>query len=104
MVGDDLDRVGHVRGSCSIIAGPYPAGQSVHQHGVHIPARPQPGVRHRKLEKTLEEAIVDVIRRLGPKKLPLLPTHHTIEMMAKAATAVYEAVMEDHDERDNQPY
>ena len=46
----------------------------------------------RKLEKALHEAIADVIRRLGlDKKLPLLPSQHTMEMMAKAATAVYEA-------------
>jgi len=29
------------------------------------------------------------------KKLPLLPSHHTMEMMAKAATAVYEGVVEE---------
>jgi alpha-beta hydrolase superfamily lysophospholipase len=35
------------------------------------------------------------IRRLGLKKLPLLPSQHTMEMMAKAATAVYEAAEEE---------
>jgi hypothetical protein len=44
----------------------------------------------RKLEEELEEAIAGVIRRLGRKKL-------TMEMMAKAAAAVYEAVVEDHE-------
>ena len=47
-----------------------------------------------RLEKELEKAIVDVIVRLGLKKLPLLPSQHTMEMMAKAATAVYEAAVE----------
>jgi hypothetical protein len=42
----------------------------------------------RKLEKALEKPILDVICRL--KKLPLLPSHCTVEMMAKAATAIYE--------------
>ena len=48
----------------------------------------------RKLEKKLYEAIADVICDLGLKKLPLLPSQHTMEMMAKAATAVYEAAVE----------
>ena len=45
----------------------------------------------------LEEAIADVIGRLGLKKLPLLPSRHTMEMMAKAAVAVYEAAVEEHE-------
>ena len=53
----------------------------------------------RKLEKALHEAIADVIRRLGLKKLPLLPSQHTMEMMAKAATAVYEAAEDSHRHR-----
>jgi hypothetical protein len=47
----------------------------------------------RKLEKELGAAIAKVIRR---KKLPLLPARCTMEMMAKAATAVYEAAVEEH--------
>jgi MinD-like ATPase involved in chromosome partitioning or flagellar assembly len=50
----------------------------------------------RKLEKQLYEAIAEVICHLGLKKLPLLPSHHTMEMMAKAATAVYEGAVEEH--------
>jgi hypothetical protein len=50
----------------------------------------------RKLEGELEEAIADKIRRLGLKKLPLMPSQHTMKMMAKAATAVYEAAVENH--------
>jgi MinD-like ATPase involved in chromosome partitioning or flagellar assembly len=49
----------------------------------------------RKLEKELQKAIAEVICGLGRKKLPLLPSHHTMEMMAKAATAVYEGVVEE---------
>jgi MinD-like ATPase involved in chromosome partitioning or flagellar assembly len=51
----------------------------------------------RKLEEELHKATGDVVCRLGRKKLPLLPSHHTMEMMAKAATAVYEAAVENHD-------
>lgn len=50
----------------------------------------------RKLEKELEEAIAEVlVVRLGLQHLPLLPTRHTMQMMAKAATAVYEATVEE---------
>jgi hypothetical protein len=49
----------------------------------------------RKLEKKLEEAIAEVIVvRLGLRHLPLLPDRHTMQMMAKAAAAVYEAAAE----------
>ena len=54
----------------------------------------------RKLEEELEKPIADAIRRLGLKKLPLLPSGRTIQMMAKAAVAVYEAVVEEHERRD----
>ncbi len=50
----------------------------------------------RNLEKEIEKAIVDVVVRPGLKKLPLLPAQDTIHLMAKAAVAVYEAVVEDH--------
>ena len=42
----------------------------------------------------LEEAIAEVIVKMGLKKLPLLPSRHTFQMMAKAAVAVYEAAVE----------
>lgn len=49
----------------------------------------------RKLERDLEKAIADVvIVRNKNWKYPLLPSRHTIQMMAKAATAVYEAAVE----------
>ncbi len=51
------------------------------------------------LEAELEKSIADVIHRLGLKKLPFLPSHRTIEMMAKAAVAVYEAAVEEHERR-----
>jgi hypothetical protein len=54
----------------------------------------------RRLEEELEKPIADVIRRLGRKELPLKPSRHTIEMMAKAAVAVYEAVVEEREGRE----
>jgi hypothetical protein len=53
----------------------------------------------RKLEDELEKPIGEVIRRLDLKKLPFLPSRRTIEMMAKAAVAVYEAADEEHERR-----
>ena len=51
----------------------------------------------RRLEKELEQALADVIvGRLGLKRLPLLPSRHTMQMMAKAAAAVYEAAVENY--------
>ena len=49
----------------------------------------------RKLERELEAAIVEVVI-LGNKKwkYPLLPSRHTLQMMAKAAAAVYEVAVE----------
>jgi hypothetical protein len=31
---------------------------------------------------------------MGLRRLPLLPSHQTVQMMAKAAVAVYEAVVD----------
>jgi hypothetical protein len=53
----------------------------------------------RKLEKALEQPIAHVIHRIGVKNLPLLPSQRTMEMMAKAAVAVYEAAVEEHQGR-----
>ena len=55
----------------------------------------------RKLEKKLTEAMADVVGRLGLKRLPMLPSHRTLEMMAKAAVAVYEAAEENCRARDD---
>lgn len=47
-----------------------------------------------KLEEKIVEAIAEVVLKMGLKKLPLLPSRHTFQMMAKAAVAVYEAAVE----------
>ena len=47
-----------------------------------------------KLEQKIVEAIFEVVIKMGLKKLPLLPSHHTVHLMAKAAVAVYEAAVE----------
>lgn len=47
-----------------------------------------------KLEEKVEEAIAEVVVKMGVKKLPLMPSRHTFQMMAKAAVAVYEAAAE----------
>ncbi|QDU94094.1 hypothetical protein [Lignipirellula cremea] len=55
----------------------------------------------RKLEKELEKAIAEVVIVHNKKwKYPLLPSQHTLQMMAKAATAVYEAAVENHNRPD----
>ena len=38
-----------------------------------------------KLEGKIEEAIADIIVKMGVRKLPLLPSRHTMHLMAKAA-------------------
>jgi hypothetical protein len=45
----------------------------------------------RKLEEELVKAIREVVCRLGLRRLPLLPSHKTMQEMARAAVAVYEA-------------
>ena len=47
-----------------------------------------------KLEDQIEKAIAEVITKMGLQKLPLLPSHHTMHLMAKAAVTVYEAAVE----------
>jgi hypothetical protein len=51
-----------------------------------------------KLEKEIEKTIADIIIRMGLKKLPVLPSQHTMHMMAKAAVAVYEATADSGDD------
>jgi hypothetical protein len=46
-----------------------------------------------KLEEKIEEAVAEVIVKVGLKKLPLLPSRHKFQMMAKAAVAVSEAAV-----------
>ena len=47
-----------------------------------------------KLEGKIEEAIAEIIVKMGLKKLPILPTRHTMHLMAKASVTVYEAAVE----------
>ena len=47
-----------------------------------------------KFESKFEEALIQVIMSMGLKQLPLLPAHHTVKMMAKAAVAVYETAVD----------
>jgi hypothetical protein len=47
-----------------------------------------------KLEGRIEDAIASIIVKMGLKELPLLPSRHTLHLMAKAAVAVYEAADE----------
>lgn len=49
-----------------------------------------------KLEKRLHESIAEAIAQMGLKRLPLLPSHDTIHLMAKAAVAVYESAVENY--------
>ena len=51
----------------------------------------------RSLEKRIETAVFEVISDMGLKRLPLLPSHQTMHLMAKAAVAVYEAAVENSD-------
>ena len=52
----------------------------------------------RKLEREIEKAIAEVVIVSNKNwKYPLLPSQHTMQMMAKAAVAVYEVAAENHD-------
>ena len=49
----------------------------------------------RKLENEIEQAIAEVVVVRNKKwKYPLMPSQQTMHLMAKAATAVYEAAVE----------
>jgi hypothetical protein len=54
----------------------------------------------KNLEGDIEQAIAEVIVRRGLKRLPLLPSRRTMHLMAKAAVAVYEAVVEGNPSRE----
>ena len=47
-----------------------------------------------QLEGKIEEAIAEIIVKMGLKRLPILPTRHTMHLMAKASVTVYEAAVE----------
>lgn len=51
----------------------------------------------RSLEKRIEAAVLEAISDIGLKRLPLLPSHQTMPLMAKAAVAVHEAAVENYD-------
>jgi hypothetical protein len=54
----------------------------------------------KSLERKIEEAIADIIMKMGLKRLPLLPSHRTMQLMAKAAVAVYESAAENSARRE----
>jgi transcription initiation factor TFIIIB Brf1 subunit/transcription initiation factor TFIIB len=49
------------------------------------------------LEKHLEKAIAESLKKFGRKRLTWLASRHTRRMMAKAAAAVYEAAVDEHE-------
>jgi len=51
----------------------------------------------RQLEKRITQAVLEVITDMGLRSPPLLPSQQTMHLMAKAAVAVYEAAVENHD-------
>jgi hypothetical protein len=47
------------------------------------------------LEEELENAILTVVMKaVKGRRVPVLPSHHTIHLMAKAAVVVYETAFE----------
>ena len=51
----------------------------------------------RELERRVEKAVLEDITDMGLRSLPLLPSQQTMHLMARAAVAVYEAAVENHD-------
>jgi hypothetical protein len=49
------------------------------------------------LEGKIEDAVAEIIVKLDVRKLPLLPSHQTMHLMAKAAVAVYEAAVQNNE-------
>ncbi|WP_182870550.1 hypothetical protein [Stieleria mannarensis] len=54
----------------------------------------------KKLERDFQKAIAQVIMEMGLKRLPLLPSHQTMHLMAKAAVTVYETAVESNQRDD----
>ena len=54
----------------------------------------------KKLESEIEEAIAEVIMKMGLKRLPLLPSQQTMHLMSKAAVTVYETAVENRPKED----
>ena len=53
----------------------------------------------RNLEDGIEEAIEEMMAKLGPKHIPFRPSKQTVHLMAKAAVTVYETAAENRRER-----
>ncbi len=53
-----------------------------------------------KLEDEIEDAVAEVLLRLGHRRLPLLPSRRTMHLMAKAVVAVYEAAAENRERKE----
>ena len=51
----------------------------------------------KKVESKIEDAIAEIIVKMGVRKLPLLSSRQTMHLMAKAAVALYEAAVENDD-------
>lgn len=49
------------------------------------------------LEARIEEAITEVVMKLGRKKLPMVSDRRIMHLMAKAAVTVYEAAVENEE-------
>jgi hypothetical protein len=47
-----------------------------------------------KLEGKIEDAIAEIILKMGHNRLTLLPSRHTMHLMATAAVAEYETAVE----------
>lgn len=57
-----------------------------------------------KLERELAQAIAEVVIVRNKKwKYPLMPSHRTLQSMAKAAAAVYEAAVERSESDESEP-
>ena len=50
-----------------------------------------------KPERKIEDAIAEIIVKMGLKKLPLLPSRRTMHLMVKPAVAVYKTAVENGD-------
>jgi hypothetical protein len=55
-----------------------------------------------RLEDKLLHAIADILQEMGLKRLPLLPNHQTMHLMAKAAVTVYECAVENQSDDSDQ--
>ena len=48
----------------------------------------------RQLEDEIATAVSRAMKKMGRKKLPLLPSEQTVHLMSKAAVTVFEAAVE----------